>query len=427
MPNPTLLHPLLQPLFLSCALFAAAPGDLFTDLGYEAAGARAREDGLLLLVDATAEWCGPCQRMERETWAKSAVIEALDGAALAVQVDVDEQPEVARALGVSAMPTVVVFRDGTEVARKVGYMGEAAFLDWWAGVEAGEETFDALLVEDDALAGSTDADARHAMLQRLLDAREDERALVHLEWLWDNVGEGSSLVGVRTSFMLGDWVQLGRRHPPAREALVERLDALARRVADDPGALDAGAWRDWIALEKNVADGRGITAWTEGLPIVDGVIDLSSVDPAARPGVRERLFSFFLRRRDFAAAARTGADLAGEIDDALRSYKFALEPERVALMHGEARELYESSTEGRLRRALADVHATAVVAGRDEVAARAATELLDYLDDAESRVALVRACLDARQRDRPELLVWLQEAAKRGEPVDDLRREVQGR
>lgn len=71
----------------------------------------------LTLVDFTAAWCGPCKQL-------APVLHELQrdyaGRARVVEVDTDAEPALAQAFRVTAMPTVVLLRDGREVGRFVG-------------------------------------------------------------------------------------------------------------------------------------------------------------------------------------------------------------------------------------------------------------------------------------------------------------------
>ena len=106
----------------------------FTAHSYEDASRAAVAQHKLLLVDAMASWCPPCQQMERETWPDAAVGAWLAAHAIAVQVDVDEHKDVARSLRIEAMPTLILFRDGAELGRTVGGMGPEQLLAWLASV-----------------------------------------------------------------------------------------------------------------------------------------------------------------------------------------------------------------------------------------------------------------------------------------------------
>lgn len=69
------------------------------------------------LLDFWATWCGPCSMV-------SPLIEDLaeqyDGRALIAKVNVDEEAELARRFHVMSIPTVILFKNGKEAARKVG-------------------------------------------------------------------------------------------------------------------------------------------------------------------------------------------------------------------------------------------------------------------------------------------------------------------
>ena len=78
----------------------------------------------LAMVDFWADWCGPCKML-------SPVVESIgsqyEGKVLVGKVNVDEEPELAVRYGVMSIPTVIFFKDGKEIARKVGVMPAGAF------------------------------------------------------------------------------------------------------------------------------------------------------------------------------------------------------------------------------------------------------------------------------------------------------------
>lgn len=71
------------------------------------------------LVDFWAGWCGPCKML-------APAIEELgrqyDGKATIAKVDVDAEPGLAGRFCVMSIPTVIFFKDGEEIDRKVGFM-----------------------------------------------------------------------------------------------------------------------------------------------------------------------------------------------------------------------------------------------------------------------------------------------------------------
>ena len=70
-----------------------------------------------VLVDFHATWCGPCKALAPQL---DKMAEELQGKARVVKVDIDAQQNLAVKYGVQAVPTLLVFSKGEEVARKVG-------------------------------------------------------------------------------------------------------------------------------------------------------------------------------------------------------------------------------------------------------------------------------------------------------------------
>merc|ERR1740129_668140 len=70
----------------------------------------------LVLVDFTATWCGPCQRIA-PFFAKLADD---NPTVVFAKVDVDANEETAKAYDVSSMPTFKAFRNGAEVGNLTG-------------------------------------------------------------------------------------------------------------------------------------------------------------------------------------------------------------------------------------------------------------------------------------------------------------------
>ena len=78
-----------------------------------------------VLVDFWAEWCVPCHMV-------SPVVEEIArdnaGRMRAVKVNVDDNPQTARAYGIMSIPTLIVFKNGEEKARVIGARGKDSIL-----------------------------------------------------------------------------------------------------------------------------------------------------------------------------------------------------------------------------------------------------------------------------------------------------------
>lgn len=71
------------------------------------------------IVDFYATWCGPC-KMFGPVFGDVSLKNDINF----VKVDVDKYSEIAREYGVMTIPTVILFKDGVEVKRNIGFMSE---------------------------------------------------------------------------------------------------------------------------------------------------------------------------------------------------------------------------------------------------------------------------------------------------------------
>ena len=75
----------------------------------------------VVLIDFWATWCGPC--LTQAPIVEAIAAEYTDRAVVG-KVDVDVNPVTTAAFGISAIPTLVILKDGVEVWRAVGVQSE---------------------------------------------------------------------------------------------------------------------------------------------------------------------------------------------------------------------------------------------------------------------------------------------------------------
>lgn len=78
------------------------------------------------LVDFWAEWCGPCRMVAPVV--EEIAAEYGDKIQVA-KMDVDNNRETPAAYGIQGIPTLILFKDGEEAARIVGFRPKEAMME----------------------------------------------------------------------------------------------------------------------------------------------------------------------------------------------------------------------------------------------------------------------------------------------------------
>jgi thioredoxin-related protein len=230
-------------LALAGSIGSAAESDTIQwNKNLDAAKEKAAADSKLIFMDVYAEWCPPCKKMDSETFADAAVIKALENY-VAVKVDSDAEPEVARQYGVQALPTLFVLTAaGAPIYRQEGFVPAEAFLDILKSAEERLKEIESL--EKEVSAAPENAEKAVKLAGMYIDIGRTEDAITLLE------KSRPGLDKVETASVKGDFAfSLGLAYlmEGAYDKGVETLEAF---VQDHPSHAQTDRAKDLILRGK---------------------------------------------------------------------------------------------------------------------------------------------------------------------------------
>ena len=91
-------------------------------------------NGIPLLVDFWAPWCGPCKMMAPQF---QQAARQLEPKVRLAKVNTEAEPHLAAQLGIRSIPTLVLFESGREIARQAGAMGVQDIVRWVSDARLG--------------------------------------------------------------------------------------------------------------------------------------------------------------------------------------------------------------------------------------------------------------------------------------------------
>ena len=393
----------------------AAPA-VFEALSLDEARERSRETGRVLAVHATAVWCQPCKMMERDTWSDDGVVAWVREHGIAISVDVDDRKEEALALRIRAMPTVVLFVDGEEFERAVGFQGPRDMLLWLEGAREGMTRIEALAaLYGDRLGphGRVDVGVRRHVANELYEAGRFDEATEEYLWLWAYMGENMPQArGVRGPMILSGARPLIDAHAPARAAFRGLRDEAEAWRRDGDGSGDELSV--WVLVKAAVgADARPHAGYERVRATPEGMETLGRF--------AGRVQGLLIREGRWAEYGAIIPDPVFEVrNDLTAAYA------RYLMLDADNPNVFEKDTmTKRQREAVLDanvftgplIYGACLAAGRDAEAAEVGAILIAVMGPGEGGAAMVDAAIRAGAA-RPEHRAVLEEASRAGVDED---------
>ncbi|MGH7242491.1 MAG: thioredoxin family protein [Phycisphaerales bacterium] len=392
---------------LAIAFGVAVRADLppsFSDLTLEAAQKQVAGTDKLLLMKFTADWCMPCKAMDQTTWRDDKVVAWVKEHGVAIEVDVEKQREVSKTYQISAMPTMVMLKGGTEIARKTGYTDAEQTLKWLeeasTGKLAGGSTIDR---------NSKDMMARLRTVREVAQAGKADEATEEFAWLWDNMVEiDPATSGVRGSFMAADMRALAQRSAEAKGRFTMLREMATAKRGAEPAS--AGFLDDWVVLNEVIGDQDATLAWLDGIKKGENTKDAKLLS-----GVAFRIVGLLVEHDRLADVPLLYPSPLQELrsDYAMSAEMAKRQPEPPDFLDAATKAAVREQPWEQFREKVAVLYVGYLAAGKDETATEIMTEARK-LHDGPKLITGVLGFAMSRGQARPEMSELLDAAEKAG-------------
>jgi thioredoxin 1 len=129
--NSTLNFIAMSGIAVALLVFATAPKPALKLPPNDSTFAAQIESSDIVLAKFGADWCGPCRKLETEL----DHLKKDSPEVSVVKLDVDRDRELAAYYGVSAIPHLILFKHGKQVAQLKGYRTQQQLTSWIEGTK----------------------------------------------------------------------------------------------------------------------------------------------------------------------------------------------------------------------------------------------------------------------------------------------------
>ena len=232
---------------------SADAGPVVTYVTTETFDEEVLQSDIPVLVDFTATWCVPCKVVDPIIMS---LYPEMAGRAKVFKLDIDEDPEIYRRLGVNGVPHILFFSKGEEQDRIVSPQPREIYVQYLDALIEGRSTLEVSLqlLEEDAF-------RRHFILTRRIE--DLETAVEAYPGLMSDPLENGqtplSMILNRPNFRQDEQIEFAMSHgaqPTTRDLVgLGRCDEFLAALAGDPEALDRpdpdGASPLYVAIARS--------------------------------------------------------------------------------------------------------------------------------------------------------------------------------
>ena len=187
-----------------------------------------RSDGVTVVIDLWAPWCGPCRTLGPVL---EKVVEEAGPDVELVKVNIDDNPQVAAAFRVQSIPAVFAIRDKAVVDGFIGALPEAQVRQWVEQLAPAPSEADQLAAagDEDSLRNALELEPDHAtaivsLAELLVERGETDEALALLARIPESP-ETRRVAALARTGVVAD-----------ADGFEQKLDALLPRVKADEAA-----------------------------------------------------------------------------------------------------------------------------------------------------------------------------------------------